>query len=635
MTTGFSFGAKTTAPAFGATNTLSFGAAPTTNQFSFGSNTQQQQQQQQSGGFQLGMGLNKPTGSVAPQPVNLSFGASTSAPSAGFGFGATTSTAAPTGTGLSFGVAPASTAATTGFNLGTNPASTTSGLAFGCTPPGINFGALQTTATNLTLGARTASTTSSSNFGTPASTTSSFGLGTGNAQTGSFASTSTATGLNLSAPLGGTSTGLLFGGSSAASTTPGFSLGGINSSAAPTPALNFGTSTTGSILTSTPSTGLTFGATTIAPTLNFGATSTSAAPGGLSFGTSTASTGFTLNTAVTSTAPPEKVGLGGIQTSTATSLGTTTAKEVPPKEQQVPNEIQQDIENFKNYTKQQKLYSSDVSRCCVKDFRSVEAQIGVLNNVIKEIESQLQRNRSLAEKLKYDTAQGLQLLEMAQRTQDTPSGLQYENVAPMNFFLNLADNFEKEMHALKIQIENTDKYVKNIGQPATLTSQDLSLGMKRLHDTFVALAGRLQSVHTQVESQKELYINLRKQLANDFSNPFESLDKKLNPNQTISSPLNHSPPKIACGPTPFNQIISNFPNTAQPNVGSPYPGVGGVAPGGFSFGTSTLPSLFGNTFNKTNQGFQNTTLGTGLSFPNTNSSFQLQKPPTGNKRGKQ
>ncbi|XP_045478785.1 nuclear pore complex protein Nup58 [Harmonia axyridis] len=608
MSSGFSFGAKTSAPSFGGNNTLSFGGQqPANNQFSFGSNTQQP-----AAGFPLALNLSKPTNAVAPQPT---------------GFGLAAPNVTVTTSALSFGGAPASSvAATPGLNFGGN--ANTSGFSFGA-PASSGIGQTAPAASALSFGGLTTATPS---LGAPSTATPNFGLV-------STAPTTASTGLSTGFTLGG------------ATSTAAPTLGGI-SSAASTPGFSFGTKATAGSTTSAPSTS--FGTTaTTAPTLNFGL-STNTSTGGLNFGTSTASSGalnFGTSTATTgglnfgtsaaptsfslsnptSSAAPVKVGLGGIQTSTSSTLGTAAAKEVPPKEQQVPNEIQQDIENFKNYIKQQKIYSSDVSRCCVKDFRSVEAQIGVLNNVIKEIESQLERNRSLAEKLKYDTAQGLQLLEMAQRTQDTPAGLQYENQAPMNFFLNLADKFEKEMHALKIQIENTDKYVKNFGQPATLTSQDLSLGMKRLHDTFVALAGRLQSVHTQVESQKELFINLRKQIANDFTNPFESLDKKLNPHQSVSTSMNPSPPKIACGPTPFNQIItSNFPIMSQQNVGTPYPGMGNTT----GFGASNVSNLFGNSsFNQTNPNMQNST----FSFQNSSlqSNFQLQKPPTGNKRGKQ
>lgn len=121
--------------------------------------------------------------------------------------------------------------------------------------------------------------------------------------------------------------------------------------------------------------------------------------------------------------------------------------------------------------KKQKLYSSDIARCSIRDFKKVEQEIDLLNNTLNEVECQLQKNRYLAEKLKYDTAKNLQNVEMAQRTQDTPPGLQYENSAPLKFFLELADQFEREMQALKIQIEAADKYVKNHRNPDTLTPQ--------------------------------------------------------------------------------------------------------------------------------------------------------------------
>lgn len=81
--------------------------------------------------------------------------------------------------------------------------------------------------------------------------------------------------------------------------------------------------------------------------------------------------------------------------------------------------------------------------------------------------------------------------------------------------------------------------------------------MRRLHDTFVALAGRLHSVHTQVESHKEQYLNLRKYILKDPTNIFlkpenkeeealESVLKGLSTNKTVS------------GPTPFSSLGSPF-----------------------------------------------------------------------------
>ncbi|KAL1509069.1 hypothetical protein ABEB36_003867 [Hypothenemus hampei] len=508
MSTGFSFGAKTTAtPTYGSTN-LTFGAAAI-------------QPQNQPFGIQTPAistpSLFNPAPSV-PAATSGLFGAT----QAGGLFGTTTATTMPT---LSFGPSTALTPTTFAGSLG---------LGFG---------------------------------GTPASTTAtpSFGLNVGQTATSS------------SVP------------------TVGFSLGG--------------TTTTSENLSKVP-----------------GSSVTTPSTSGLTFGLGSGVRSVSTLPPTTSTV----IGLGGIATTTQAQT-VTKKNDVPPKGQLLPNEILQTVEAFKAMVKQQKAHSSEISRCSIREFRRVEQEIKQLSNTLTEVEKQLQQNRQIAEKLKYDTAKTVQTVELAQTTHDTPSGLQYENTAPLKFFLNLADQFEYDMQSLKRQINNMEKYVKNHSSPDLLTSEDLSVGMKKLHGIFVALAGQLQAVHKQVESQKDHYLSLRRRLLRDSTNPFEKLTRTPEfQTSPIQNTIIRSPPKVAAGPTPFNNLaLKNMAvsppqqPTAQPPV---YPGTsigGGFASGGFStsFGTPqpSNTSLFGTT------NFGQSSL---------NNSFQLQKPPTGNKRGK-
>nr|XP_023021769.1 probable nucleoporin Nup58 [Leptinotarsa decemlineata] len=538
--------------------------------------------------------------------------------------------------------------------------------------PSFGFGATPTTQAS----------TGGFQFGTPAtSTTGLFGSQTGTLKPTGFG-TPTAqplkTGFGLPPATSAPATGSLLFPSAAPTAQPPAAFGGglFGTTATPatsttTPSL-FGQAT--AVPSQTPGGPLpSFGSavSTVKPTLGLSTASTAAPTvGGLTFGvptsvTTTASLSFGLGTATTTNAPPSfglggtttsapslSFGLGGTAASTApsTSLTSTTAppvvglggvapaqtvvskqKDVSPKEQTLPNEIVQTVDAFKEMVKKQKVYSTDISRCSVRDFRKVEADIGHMLKLLTEVENQLQKNRHFAEKMKYDTAKCLQTVEMAQATQDTPPGLQYENVAPLKFFLDLAEKFENDMHALKLQIESADNYIKNYRNPSVISSQDVSLGIRKLHETFVALAGRLHSIHNQVESQKESYLNLRKQVCNDFYNPFEKLytPQELSMNN-LKSALIYSPPKVATGPTPFSNLNmgntsimllqqSQNPPTFQGPTATPQAGFGSGMSFGSSLGGPQTPSasLFGTS-----------------SFGQSSNNFQLQKPPSGHKRSK-
>jgi hypothetical protein len=186
----------------------------------------------------------------------------------------------------------------------------------------------------------------------------------------------------------------------------------------------------------------------------------------------TSSAAHSLGLTAATAAPQQNVGLGGVpSTQSKGGSGAAAQKELPPKEQLLPNEFAHLVEQFKNVVQEEKNRSSDVARCSVKEFRKVETELDSLNHQFNQVENQLLNNRNLAEQLKYDTAKGLQHVEMAQRTQDTPPSLQYDNTAPLQFFLDLADNFEREMQILKLKIDNTEKFVKKCNEPNLLTSQ--------------------------------------------------------------------------------------------------------------------------------------------------------------------
>ncbi|XP_022903119.2 nuclear pore complex protein Nup58 [Onthophagus taurus] len=648
MSTGFTFGPNTTTPAFGQT---SFGAQPAqpSGSITFGTPVSSAVGNTGFGQPSTGFGQTNFSGFGAQPtqstPLSNLIGTTTGLstfnvgnPTASTGFGISSQTglmAAPTAVG--FGV-PQPAATQTGFGFSapqqqqqqtTSVSNISGGFGLGLTAPTATTASFrlsnpQTTSTNLGF----AATSTGFNFNAPGVTTQpTFKLGATSApSTGlSFAAPTTAsTGLNL----GGISTTTTGGG--LFQSQPQTSIGGFFSTPTTSAGLSLGTTLT------TPSLGLSFAATT-APTLSFSApaTTTTATIGlggsGFNLGGSFGLGGSTATPSLTkpTTTTTQSVGLGGIVTSTP-KAGSTTSKgaEVLPKNEPLPNEIQQTVESFKSFVKQQKAYSSDVARCSVKEFKKVSDEIEMVSNLLNEVEKQLQTNRAVSEKLKLDTAKGLQCVELAQRTLDTPPGLQYENTAPMEFFVNLIAGFENEMHTLQMQIENTDRYVKNLGKPSVLSSEDLAMGLRRLHESFVALAGRLQSVHTQVQSQKEQYLNLRKYMLHDDTNIFEKNNSK---SETLNISLNditYKPSAVASGPSPFSTLT--HPSIVQANLNQTHQQQSGVLNP-----QTQQQSLFGSTQPVGNI-FGNTSLNSSIQpmFGANTSAFQLQKPPTGNKRSK-
>ncbi|XP_078601980.1 uncharacterized protein LOC144876499 isoform X1 [Branchiostoma floridae x Branchiostoma japonicum] len=491
----------------------------------------------------------------------LTFGA---APATGLGVGTTTPA-----TGLSFGT-PSTKTGTTGFTLGQPAAAATTGTS-GFTL-GLPGAAAATTTSNFVLTLPTAATTTASIFGTPAATTAAttgglFGTPAtstaaltggifGNKTTAaSTAATTTTTGLG----------GGLFG---TPATTGGLKLGGLGGTA---------TSTT---------TGLGGGFSFGTPT----ATTTTTSAGGLALGGLTG-----LAAPATTTA---SIGLGGTgptsqaSTTTTGTVGTKPGDGKAGKDNDVPNEIGQSVETFRKHVKEQKDVQDEISRVSSKPLDKVQEDITALRQMLSVVSSGLQRNAVAIEKLKADSAQELKNVEIAQRTKDTPPGLQHEHTAPAEYFQRLVEQFEVQMLMCRQQIEQLENHIAALSHPAYFTPQTLSSVLRRLHETFVALAGNLHGIHEAVKTQKEQYLVYRKVFLGDTTDVFEARRKS----QSASS--RSKPPPVTVGPSPFTgmtnaaavAMATALNAQQQPTAGAPptlglnTTGIGGLGTTG-AFGT--------------------------------------------------
>lgn len=229
------------------------------------------------------------------------------------------------------------------------------------------------------------------------------------------------------------------------------------------------------------------------------------------------------------------------------------------KENQLPQEIIATADSLKAYTNQQKTISSDIVRASSRKITSVNSDLDTLNWALAEIHSNVEANFAAIKQLRSETNKARQEAEVAQRTHETPAGLQFENMAPLQYFMELVRKFEYDMLTIRKQLELTETHIRSLTNPQTYTADDLKKGLQQIHECFVALAGRLQETHRAVEIQNEQFLNLMKHRGRDkivesIYDGSSNVDGSQPIIQQIASGCRAIIPNVACGPTPFSSF---------------------------------------------------------------------------------
>ncbi|KAI0217807.1 Nucleoporin p58/p45 [Lamellibrachia satsuma] len=502
-----------------------------------------------------------------------------------------------TGFPLAGGVT-ATVTTTTSLTLGTPTLSTQQqNVTFGTTPQAGQLGGFG------------AATPQLGSFGTGAAATPQMGsFGTAPApQLGGFVANATATpqlgGFGTVVPPAAAAVPQL-GGFGAAATT-GLGLTQVTSTA--TPVLSTGVTfglqkTTGGTASSTGSTlsSLLGGSTSQTPATKPAIAFSLGQPNIALGGAATTAPAFGLNKPLT-TPVTQKRGLGGTdpKTTEAGLTGTGSSKSGDSKavkETPVLNEICSTVENFKKYVKNQKCVREQIARMSSKAMFRVAEDVASLKQLLALVSSALQRNAIAIDKLKLESAQELKHAEIAQRTKDTPPGLQYENTAPTEYFQQLVAEFEMRMVLCRQQIEEMESHLATMHQSVMLTPQELALLLHKLQESFVALAAQLQVIHEDIKSQKEHFLNYRKVFHDDSTNVFEKRKKAA---ERVGKRV---APAVTVGPSPFTGM-SNAAAVAmaaalnRPQQPAPAVGLGlNTGAVGSSLGASSLFSTPGTAF---------------------------------------
>ncbi|XP_028412764.1 nucleoporin p58/p45-like [Dendronephthya gigantea] len=361
---------------------------------------------------------------------------------------------------------------------------------------------------------------------------------------------------------------------------------------------------------------------------------------------------------------------------TATSLGGIQSgngnEKKNVKDKQLPDGLNNLVNQLKDYIKKQKSIKDEIERQSIKSFKKVSDETSKLRKDVSWVSSSIQKDASAVESLKSELSQELINAEVAQQTSNTPLAFQHENMAPREYYQRLIESFEERMFSYRRQVEEVESHLASLQKPQSVSPQEISIVMKKLHETFITLAARMHETHEAVKLEKERYLAYRERVFGDRTNVFEKRRNVPDERQYTSVDL----PRTTLGPSPFNlhnnvnRSLFNPVATLQGGVRMPATGVAAgfgsafgntsslaansAAVGGFTpFGGSTLSQTpFGtSTGLGTSSGFglTNSALGKsigssgfgglgngsfGTTFGGSTSSLQLQKPPAGGKRGK-
>ena len=398
--------------------------------------------------------------------------------------------------GFNFGTQPTSTAPTGSlFNNNTTSTSTSGGL-FGLpntasssasTPLFGNTNTSSNAASTSLFGNKTATTTSTtpSLFGSTAST------GTAASSTPSLFGNTSVT---------GTSAPSLFGGASTSTTAKTSLFGNTTTSTTATPSL------LGNTTTSTANTTLNLGGNT---TSLFGNNTTQPTTKSL-FGDTPATGASTIQ----SNAKDETVTLGGIKSDNAKLTGPKAWRN-----EQVPQPVCAIIDNFKKFLKEQKDLRDEVSRFSPSSIDKVKEEVDFLIKKVRYLSHSIAKDSAAINSLKNSVVSESKNCEIAERTRDS-TNLPLEVSLPMEYFYKLVNQFEECIQLYKVQIDEIESVMNCNSSPESIAN--VSSMLSRMHQIFVALAGKLHSLHEDVKLQKDFYLNYRKVIFKDESNIFDT-----------------------------------------------------------------------------------------------------------------
>lgn len=299
------------------------------------------------------------------------------------------------------------------------------------------------------------------------------------------------------------------------------------------------------------------------------------------------------------------LGLGGQAVPTSQASTDQKSENKNTKDSLIPAELGATVEELKKHIKEEKSVCSDISHFSDKHYTKVQDETEALSQLVTVLATGIHKNRQALEKLKLSSAQELLNVEIAQRTKETPASMQYENVAPMDFFVRLVSHFEADMSAYRKQIEQTQQHLQLLGSGNGVTSEDIAQAMQRLHAAFTELAARYQVIHLTLAKCKEQYVTIHRRVHGSSVAAFEkrsALALKIEP----ALPTLNGPSPFSAPTDPLIQARAALPNKSQHSINAM------IGPPTLGLNMSTTPAGAFGSFSGNPGAFGGNTSGFGV-----------------------
>ena len=110
------------------------------------------------------------------------------------------------------------------------------------------------------------------------------------------------------------------------------------------------------------------------------------------------------------------------------------------------------------------------------------------------------------DQLKQTCGQELVNVDIAVKTRDTPASMQYDNVAPLEYFSRLVTQFEQSMLEYRQAIASAETHLQAVASGAPgLSPGDIVSAVQRMQQGLTHLAAKYQVLHTTINEYKSQF----------------------------------------------------------------------------------------------------------------------------------